>query len=144
TPVTSYATARVRITVPEAFACIATGVPDPPAPVDSADGARRQAYVFTSTQPVRYLSFVVARLEQTARGEIVRPLASSQAVTAGDRLSRLRPGAYYEKADVEIWSHPRQAGRADGLLRDTTDILTFYQDLVDDVPYPLMRVVAVE
>src|SRR5690606_13357732 len=30
TPVTSYATARVRITVPEAFACIATGVPDPP------------------------------------------------------------------------------------------------------------------
>src|SRR5690606_12397949 len=76
--------------------------------------------------------------------EIVRPLASSQAVTAGDRLSRLRPGAYYEKADVEIWSHPRQAGRADGLLRDTTDILTFYQDLVDDVPYPLMRVVAVE
>ena len=144
TPVTSYATARVRVTVPESFACVATGVPDPPVPVETSDGSRRHAYVFTSTQPVRYLSFIVARLQRAASGEIVRPLATSRAVTAPERLSRLQPGAYYEKADVEVWSHPRQAGRAAGLLRDTIDILTFYQDLVDDVPYPLMRVVAVE
>lgn len=144
TPVTSYATARVRVTVPDGFACIATGVLDPAAPVEGPDGSDRHAFVFTTTQPVRYLSFVVARLERAASGEIVRPLATSHAVTADDRLSRLRPGAYYEKADIAIWSHPRQSRRAAGLLRHTIDILGFYQDLVDDVPYPLMQVVAVE
>lgn len=144
TPVTSYATARMRVTVPDGFSCVATGVGEPPEAIVGADGRTRQAFVFRASQPVRYLSFVAARLEHAATGAIIRPLASSAAVTADRRRSRLRPGAFYEKADLEVWSHRRQSGRAEDTLRQTTDILRFYQDIVDDVPYPLTRVVVVE
>lgn len=144
TPVSTFATARVRVTVPAAYTCIGTGIAEPPETFDGADGKPRRAFVFRATQPLRYLSFVVARLDNVASGRVELPSANHLAVSDEGRLSRVRPGAYYGVTDVEVWTHRRQSGRGADLLRTATDILSFYQTLVDDAPYPALRIVGVE
>jgi hypothetical protein len=144
TPVSTYATARMRVTVPAAYTCIGSGMGEPPETLEGPDGKLRRAFVFKATQPVRYLSFVVSRFDMVKAASIVRPTANQLAVSAGTRLSRLRPGAFYEMTDVEVWTQRRQTSRADDLLRTATDMVRFYQDIVDDAPYPVLRIVAVE
>ena len=73
--VTDYATASMRLTVPENQSCVATGSPANGNPVRIDSGkvteAPRYLYVFTTTQPARYLAVVVTRLTQKAT-EVVR------------------------------------------------------------------------
>lgn len=144
TPVSTFSTARVRLTVPAAYACIATGVGEPPAEFDGPDGKPRRAFVFRTTQPVRYLSFIVSRFDLVESGSVVRTPADPLVVSGEHRVTRRRPGAYYDVTDVDVWTQRRQAGRGASLLRSATDILGFYQNLVDDAPYPSLRVVGVE
>lgn len=144
TPVSTYATARMRITVPASYVCIGSGMGEPPETIEGPDGKSRRAFVFKATQPVRYLSFVVSRFDLAASGSVIRPTANQMAVSAGTRLSRLRGGTFYEMTDVEVWTQRRQTSRADELLETATDMVGFYQDIVDDAPYPVLRVVAVE
>jgi aminopeptidase N len=144
TPVSTYAPARMRITVPAAFTVIGSGVGEAPESVEGPDGKMRRVFVFKATQPVRYLAFVVARLDLVKAASVVRPGASQLSVSAGTRLSRLRNGVFYEMTDVEVWTQRRQANRAGDLLDKATAMVRFYQDIVDDAPYPVLRVVAVE
>ncbi len=143
TPITAFATARMRIVVPQGFAVIGTGIGEAPEAVEGADGRTRQAFVFTATQPLRYLSFVASRLDHVASARVALPMANTLAVSS-DRPARVQPGTYYDVTDVEVWSHRRQAGRANDVLKSAVDILAFYQQVVDDAPYPVVRVVAVE
>ena len=73
--VTDYATASMRLTVPENQMCVATGAPANGNPVRIDSGKvnepARHLYVFTTTQPARYLAVVVTRLTQSAT-EVVR------------------------------------------------------------------------
>ena len=73
--VTDYATASMRLTVPENQSCVATGSPANGNPVRLDSGKvnepPRHLYVFTTTQPARYLAVVVTRLTQSAT-EMVR------------------------------------------------------------------------
>jgi hypothetical protein len=73
--VTDYATASMRLTVPEGQMCVATGAPANGNPVRIDSGKvnepARHLYVFTTTQPARYLAVVVTRLTQAAT-EVVR------------------------------------------------------------------------
>ena len=65
--VTDYATARIRITVPSSLECVASGELEAgfPALLTDKDPARnRKIYVFTATQPVRYLAFIVSRFSR--------------------------------------------------------------------------------
>ncbi len=143
--VMAYATARIRVTVPGDFTVIASGVPDPPdtiAPV--GDAKARRVFSFRALQPLRYLSFVVSRFNQIVTGEVVRRAFDPLEISDSSRLSRQGDGVFYDAASVEVWSQPRQASRARELLRTTTDMLQFYSDLVDDIPYPTMRLALVE
>lgn len=87
--VTDYATASMRLTVPENQMCVATGAPANGNPVRIDSGKvnepPRNLYVFTTTQPARYLAVVVTRLTQSAT-EIVR-LSQATATLARNSVS---------------------------------------------------------
>ena len=62
--VTDYARARIRVTVPEGYACVASGL-FAPGDVSLRDAAAQtpgRSYVFNANQPVRYFAVVVSRL----------------------------------------------------------------------------------
>jgi hypothetical protein len=142
--VSTFATARVRIVVPDGYVCVATGVPQEPEAFEGADGKTRQAFVFQALQPLRYLAFVVSRLQLAESTSVAAPYAGTLAVSDVTRRSRLGGGVFYDAVDVEIWTQPRAVSRGRALLEPVSDILGFYQQLMDDVPYPVFRLVAVE
>ena len=71
--VTDYATASMRLTVPENQSCVAAGIGKQQSRAHRHDKVTERAYlyVFTTTQPARYLAVVVTRLTQKAT-EVVR------------------------------------------------------------------------
>ena len=143
--VMGYATARIRVTVPDEYTVIASGIPDPPAPVATPDSSKpRRAFTFRALQPLRYLSMAVSRFTQVVAGEFSRTPDDPSRVSPPTRLARVGSGVFYDSANVEMWSQPRQASRARDLLQTTTDVLRFYSELVDDVPYPTFRLALVE
>jgi len=142
--VSGYATARMRITVPGDYSVLGSGLADPPAPVGSPEaGKTRRAFVFRALQPVRYLSIAVSRFVKVASSSFTRA-EDATAVSPTTRLSRAGRGVFYDGAEIELWSQPRQQGRARDLAPVATEILRFYADLVDDVPYPSFRLALVE
>ncbi len=116
-----YATARLRITVPANLACVASGERDPESPtlVTGKDSSRRKAYVFNAAQPLRYLAFVVSRLE------------TAKTITTG----RLK---------VSVEANPGHARRGRVVADRAVEIAQFYQSLLDDFPYPSFTVALVE
>jgi hypothetical protein len=106
--VTDFATASMRLTVPDGQMCIATGAPANGNPVRIDSGkvneAARNLYVFTTTQPARYLAVVVTRLTQSAteivrlsqatatlaRNTVVRNAIASTAAAAGKKAAQGR------------------------------------------------------
>jgi peptidase M1-like protein len=124
--VTDYATATVRITVPNDYDVIATGQPveAPTLPSGGSDAQRRRkTFVFEASRPVRYLAMIVSRF---------------------NRLDNLRLNAGASDVSLYIQSTPRAPVRA----RDTSDrmssILSFYASLLGDVPYPSFTLAMIE
>jgi hypothetical protein len=144
--VSSYATALLRISVPADFSVLATGIPEPPAPAKPAnDSAKpRRAFVFRALQPARYLSMAVSRFTPVVTTELSRSAPDVTVPSPAGRLSRSGPGVFYDGATVEVWAQPRQTGRARDIAPTATEILKFYGDLVDDLPYPTFRLALVE
>lgn len=139
--VSTFATARIRVTVPEDYTVLGSGVADPPVPVVAPNVRQRRAFTFRALRPVRYLSIAVSRFVQVVSGEISRPTPEP---ADGPRRSRLSPGTFHDAATVELWSQPRQTGRARDLLPTAIDILRFYADVLDDLPFPSLRLALVE
>jgi hypothetical protein len=133
-PVADYATATMRVTVPEGYRCVASGEPVRAAQVVALrDGLAQPngvTYVFRSDQPLRYLAFVVARLNRV----------SEKTMT----IEASRPGADIDKVTVAVESHPRLGGRARQIATQTEDIMRFYSTLVGEVPFPSMTIALVE
>ena len=143
--VSAFATARIRVTVPPEFTVLGSGIPDPPTAVAGPppDARPRRAFTFRALQPVRYLSIAVSRFVQVVTGDISRPMPAADG-ESGPRLSRSGEGVFYDAATIEMWSQPRQTNRAKDLIEPTTDILRFYSDLVDDLPFPTFRLALTE
>lgn len=141
---TTFATARIRVTVPADFTVIGSGIPDPPTMGDGVDGKPKRAFTFRAIQPLRYLSIAVSRFVLAATGEWTRGEPTGGSPEGAPRLSRTGPGVFYDGATVETWSQPRQVSRARDLLDTSIDILRLYSDLVDDVPFPWLRLTLVE
>ena len=150
-PVTDYATARLRITVPEGYGCVASGelaqgfpiaVGDPATP----NAARRQ-FVFSAVDPLRYLSVVISRFVQVA--DTVVPIVeggSTDPVIAelmpdGSRAAGFR---VRDRVGLTVQANPRQLGRGREAAAWADDILRFYASLLGDAPYPTMTLALVE
>ena len=130
-PVSDYATATLRITVPEGFDCVATGQPvDAGGLVSLRDlvaGPGTRAFSFRANQPLRYLAFVVSRFERVASGTI--SLGDDPAV----------PGVV-----VAIDANPRQQARGRQVMRATEDMLQFYASLMNGAPFASATVAVIE
>jgi hypothetical protein len=143
--VSTFATARIRVTVPPEFTVLGSGIPDPPTVITTPEGRARRAFTFRALQPIRYLSIAVSRFVQVMSAEVSRRAAAPTAgESSASRPSRSGQGVFYDETSVEVWSQPRQTSRARDLLDTTTDIMRFYGDLVDDLPFPTLRLALAE
>jgi hypothetical protein len=132
-PVPDYATATLRITVPEGYTCVASGQPTTGANVvtlrDLLTLPQGKAFTFRANQPLRYLAFVVSRFNRVA--ERTLPLEGMA-------------GGSHDQVLVSVESNPRLQTRGRGLVRPMEDILRFYTSVVADAPYSSVTLALVE
>ena len=116
--VTDYATATIRVTVPNDYDAIATGQPvESPtlAPGGADNQRRRKTFVFEASRPVRYLAVLVSRL---------------------NRLDNARISAGSSDVSLYLQSTPRAPVRVRETSERAAAILGFYASLLGDAPYP--------
>ena len=136
-PVTDYATARIRISVPPAIDCVASGELEPgfPGILPGKDPAQnRKIYVFTAAQPLRYLAFIMSRFSRAETATIGFP---------GDRDPGIS-GTTYRALNLSVEANPRQVQRGREVAGRAADIALFYESLLGDSPYSSFTVAVVE
>jgi hypothetical protein len=139
---TDYATATLRLTVPAAFGCVASGELVPGSPVTVGIGPEAtKVYVFVARQPVRYLATIISRFVRVATSDIglAPPPAPERSTGTGTTH-----GAQAPDFRLTIESNPRQQSRALSLTARAAEIVRFYTSLVGDTPYPAFTVALVE
>ena len=142
-PVSDYATARIRITVPSSVECVASGELEPgfPGLLTANDPAQnRKVYIFTAARPIRYLAFIISRFVRAETATVgFTPLAASE---VSDTV--LGVGRPYRSLSVSVEANPRQVQHGRELAERAADIATFYESLIGDSPYSSFTVALVE
>jgi len=132
-PITDYATATLRITVPQGYGCVASGQPrrsDEVTLRDLLTLTEGKAYVFTASDPLRYLALIVSRFVRVAETTID---ASGDADAPG-----------LDGMQLAVEANPRQEVSGRDLIEEVEAIVRFYAGLVGDVPYGSATVALVE
>ena len=132
-PVPDYATASMRITVPQGWTCIASGQPVPASSVVSLKDIMRDGklFEFRASEPLRYLALVVARF--TRIGEVDLALPETFAASAG-----------IDKLNVAVEAQSSQRFRGRNITQQSEDILKFYSSVIGDIPYKSTTVALIE
>ena len=122
-----YATATLRLTLPEGYGGVAsgelvTGTDVTPREPQALRGGR--VLVFQAREPLRYLAVVVSKL-----------------VSVGDESVVLGNG---DSVRVAVEANTRQVPRGRELLGVVGGIMRFYADLLGDAPYPSATIALVE
>ena len=121
--VQDFATARLRITVPEPLDVLATGVQSgSPVSAPMADAGAARTFTFESGKPARYLSCIISRFTPVV----------SKSVGGGAPVT------------LNVVSSPRQAARARATGEQAERIFTFYRSLLGSAPYPQLTVAVSE
>jgi hypothetical protein len=133
-PIPDYATATLRIIVPDEYRCVASGEPTDGSTVTLRDLltlAEGRSFVFTAANPLRYFALVVSRFVPVATAAVKLTLdeTSPEGVTT---------------VNLAIEANPRLQTRARTVLRDAEAVVRFYAGLLRDVPYPSITVALVE
>jgi aminopeptidase N len=131
--VSDYATATMRITVPEGYTCVASGDPRRENEVTLRDLLTLgdgKVFVFTAREPLRYLALVVSRFVRVAESTIE---ITARDEPLGQRTMRLA-----------IEANPRQQGLGRSLLGDFQAIMRFYASTLGDAPYESATLALVE
>jgi len=132
-PVPDYATASMRITVPQGWTCVASGQPVPASSVVSLKDILRDGkmFEFKANEPVRYLALVVGRFTRIGETDLALPgtLAANSSI---DRLT----------VTVEAQSSQRFRGR--NVAQQAEDIMQFYASLIGDIPYRSTTIALIE
>lgn len=147
-PVTDYATATLRLTVPAEYSCVASGelMPNSPVVVGVRGESATKIYVFEARQPARYLAMVISRFVRV--GSDVLSLRSGPADVGnggsfpGGRQPNGNPGP--ETLRLAIEANPRQQSRGRELSARTAEVLRLYSSLLGDSPYPSFTLAVVE
>jgi len=133
-PVWDFATATIRVTVPEGYRTVASGELLPASkviqPREVLSLPNGSTFVFRSDQPLRYLAFVVSRLSRV----------SERTMT----IQASRSGADIDKVLVAMETQPRLQGRGRQMVVQVEDIMKFYATLVGEAPFPSMTIALVE
>ncbi len=139
-PVSDYATARIRITVPSSLECIASGELEPGFPgllVGDAPGQNRKVYLFKASRPLRYLAFIVSRFERTEAPTLAFP---------GVRLDAPAGAAGPDNRSMKlaVEANPRQVQHGREVVDRAADIAAFYESIIGDSPYASFTVALIE
>jgi hypothetical protein len=122
-PISDYATASLRLTVPNDYRVVASG--EPVAAIDAASepgvGQTGRTFAFQANQPVRYLAFVASRM--TRVGERKIDLSSESAGAGSDAVT------------ITVDTNGRLQSRGRSALAAAEDILRFYTSLTGNAPY---------
>ena len=138
-PVSDYATATIRLSVPAAVDCVASGELEPgfPVLVPARDPTQnRKVYIFKALQPIRYLAFVMSRFTRTDTITVAFPPSAEDDIAL--------TGLSYNSVRLSVEANPHQAKSGRELIERAADIAMFYQSLVGDSPYPSFTVALIE
>jgi hypothetical protein len=151
-PVSDYATAIIRISVPTTLDCVASGELEPGFPtivannprgaprIESAPSApNRKLYVFRASQPLRYLAFVVSRFARAETATVAFPPRKDSGPASVPLV-----GPSYSSLNLSVEANPRQVQRGRELGDRAADIALFYHSLIGDVPYSAFTIALVE
>jgi hypothetical protein len=134
-PVSDYATARMRISVPPNIDCVASGELEPgfPTLITGKETAQnRKLFVFTAAKPLRYLAFILSRFSRV------------ETVTIGFPGEPALAGAVYRSLNLSVEANPRQVQRGRELSGRAADIAMFYESILGDSPYSSFTVAVIE
>jgi hypothetical protein len=132
-PVPDYATASLRITVPQGWTVVASGEPVPASSVVSLKDIMRDGklFEFRASEPLRYLAIAVARF--TRIGEVELNLPETFAASAG-----------VDKVTVAVEAQSSQRFRGRAVAQQAEEIMRFYASLIGDIPYKSTTVALIE
>lgn len=142
-PVSDYATATLRITVPSGFECVASGEFESVTAAEGSAGGRSapRTYVFGARDPVRYLTVLVSRFRN--QGKLTVPLAEESSAKAASAANRQAESGV-RSLTLTMETNPRQQGHARGVSAAAADIIRFYASLMGGTPYDGLTVAMVE
>ncbi len=167
--VSDYALAALRITVPNEYEVVATGVqdgaPQPRTPLPAGQRPQK-TFTFANDRPVRYLSCVISRFNSVSTSQLgVRastgsfgdprvmiedaPASGEGSIRANVRsdaaAGRLDAPATQDRSlELVVKANPRQVGRARSLAEQSSAILQFYSSIVGEAPYPSFTLAVTE
>jgi len=134
-PVPDYATASIRVVVPEGYTCIASGHPVSPSDVvslrDILGAEDGQVFTFRAEQPLRYLALVVSRLARVGEARVVIE-------------NQTDPGSGVDAIALSVAAHSSLRGQSRRVMQDAEEILRFYSSLMGDAPYTSATVALLE
>jgi hypothetical protein len=160
--VTDYATATLRVTVPDGYDVVGSGVPiSAPAytPAAGPGTAARLTYGFTAPQPIRYLGLLISRMNRVDAATValdVRPsLKRAAPKPSGDPALTLKqqivdflstPPSVGDRntMGLVVDANKRQEGRGRDAMVTGAEILRLYSSLTNDAPYEALTVAMVE
>jgi hypothetical protein len=159
--VSDYATSTVRMSVPSAYAAVASGTPAAGGPTVTSGpgGSERETYTFVAQQPARYLGLVISKLNQIEAGQLALDVGPSSKTTFEDSYTYLgngvlarsrpsvgvvRPVGARDSMVLEVTANRRQANKGRDSVGVASDILRFYSLLVGDAPYDALTIAMVE
>ena len=133
-PIPDYASASLRLTVPNDYRVVASGEPVADTSVgfqaEPSGGPIGPTFAFRANQPLRYLAFVVSRMSKVAERRI--DLTDEAAGAGGDPVT------------LAVEANPRMQSRGRALLQGAEDILRFYTSLTGDAPYASATIALME
>jgi hypothetical protein len=119
---TDYATARMRVTVPAAYDCLASGVRESEERSPSTVELQQRTISFVTPSPVRYLSLIVGRFLRVRQTAL--PLGDST-------------------LDLTIYASPSQLSYGERVGARAADIVRFYHSTLGDAPFPALSVTVI-
>ena len=132
-PISDYATASLRLTVPNDYRVVASGEPvtaSAAAATDPDVAQTGRTFAFQANQPVRYLAFVASRMTRVAERKI--DFSSESAGAGSDPMT------------ITVDANPRLQARGRSALQAAEDILRFYTSLTGDAPYAAVALAVTE
>jgi hypothetical protein len=136
--VTDYATATMRLRVPEGYSTVASGSLDQGYPKTLPLEGRTvwTEYRFSATQPVRYLGWATSRF--------VHVDSASFSIDAVEGDVAPLTGASYTFGEISVESSGMLQRRGRELFDETQRVMKFYGSVVSDIPYPSFTLAIVE
>jgi len=136
---TDYATATMRLRVPEMFSSVASGTLDEGypklVPSDGRTGPWKE-YRFSATQPVRYLAWATSRF--------VHVDSAAFSITVPEEDAAPLEGVAYTFGELHVESSGILQRTARDLFSEGQRVLKFYGSLLGDVPYQSFTLAVVE